>query len=181
MPSNLSSKLGSNPCVADRRSAPAPVGFQPRFFRVFSLEATRSAPANMASHPKCAAAFSSDRETTGTFKPRPMVSPDPAVNFRFSYLSNSGTYRKVHGAIVREIPAWNERFCSLFWHPALKNTRENATSDFKASADIAYTKKVRCGLSDAPQELSGLVREIGNHRVLSAYTVRGAVSCTASS
>jgi hypothetical protein len=25
------------------------------------------------------------------------------------------------------------------------------------------------------------VREIGNHRVLSAYTARGAVSCTASS
>ena len=124
-------------------SIPGPVGFQPRFFRVFSLEATRSAPANMASHPKCAAAFSSDRETTGTFKPRPMVSPDPAVNFRFSYLSNSGTYRKVHGAIVREIPAWNERFCSLFWHPALKNARENATSDFKASADITNTKKVR--------------------------------------
>jgi hypothetical protein len=39
----------------------------------------------------------------------------------------------------------------------------------------------RCGLSDAPQELSGLVREIGNHRVLSAYTAHGAVSCTASS
>jgi len=39
----------------------------------------------------------------------------------------------------------------------------------------------RCGLSDASQELSGLVREIGNHRVLSAYTTRGAVSCTASS
>jgi hypothetical protein len=35
-------------------------------------------------------------------------------------------------------------------------------------------------LSDAPQELSGLVREIGNHRVLSAYTAHG-VSCTASS
>ena len=39
----------------------------------------------------------------------------------------------------------------------------------------------RCGLSDAPQELSGLVREIGNHRVLSAYTTHGAVSCTATS
>ena len=39
----------------------------------------------------------------------------------------------------------------------------------------------RCGLSDASQELSGLVREIGNHRVLSAYTAHGAVSCTASS
>jgi len=36
----------------------------------------------------------------------------------------------------------------------------------------------RCGLSDAPQELTGLVREIGNHRVLSAYTAHGAVSCT---
>ena len=39
----------------------------------------------------------------------------------------------------------------------------------------------RCDLSDAPQELSGLVREIGNDRVLSAYTVHGAVSRTASS
>jgi hypothetical protein len=54
--------------------SPGPVGFHPRFFRVFSLEATRSAPANMASHPKCSAAFSGGRETTGSFKPRPMVS-----------------------------------------------------------------------------------------------------------
>jgi N-ethylmaleimide reductase len=40
---------------------------------------------------------------------------------------------------------------------------------------------VRLSPSDALQELSGLVREIGNHRVLSAYTAHGAVSCTASS
>jgi hypothetical protein len=52
------------------------------------------------------------------------AAPDPAVNFPFSYLSNSETYRKAHGAIAREIPAWNERFCSVFSHPALKNTTE---------------------------------------------------------
>jgi hypothetical protein len=72
-----------------------------------------------------------------------MAAPDPAINFPFSYLSNSGTYRKVREAIAREIPAWNERFCSILWHPALKNTPENATSDFKASADITNAKNVR--------------------------------------
>ena len=56
------------------------------------------------------------------------------VNFPFSYLS---------GTIVREIPAWNERFCSIFWHPALKNTPETRRAIFKASADITNTKKVR--------------------------------------
>jgi hypothetical protein len=82
-------------------------------------------------------------ERAKTGGPRWPAGPDPAVNFPFSYLSNSGTYRKVHGAIARETAHGTKDFCSIFWHPALKNTRENATSDFKASADITSTKKVR--------------------------------------
>jgi hypothetical protein len=43
-------------------------------------------------------------ETATTARPRWQAAPDPAVNFRFSYVSNSGTYRKVHAAIARETP-----------------------------------------------------------------------------
>jgi hypothetical protein len=38
--------------------------------------------------------------------------------------ASSVTSRKVHEAINRDIPARNERLCSIFWHPAVKNTPE---------------------------------------------------------
>ena len=44
-----------------------------------------------------------------------------------------GPEGKVHEAIARDIPAWNERLWSKFWRPALKNTLENAASDLGLS------------------------------------------------
>jgi hypothetical protein len=51
------------------------------------------------------------------------IATHPVVNFRFSYLSISKTYRKVHGIIANKHR--KERgFCSIFWRFKLKNTRE---------------------------------------------------------
>jgi hypothetical protein len=46
--------------------------------------------------------------------------------------ANSGTYRKVHEAIAREIPAWNAEFWSIFWHPALENSVGRCSPNFRA-------------------------------------------------
>jgi hypothetical protein len=62
-------------------------------------------------------------ETATTARPRWQAAPDPAVNFRFSYVSNSGTYRKVRAAIAREIPHGTKDFVRYFGI-ALKNTPE---------------------------------------------------------
>jgi hypothetical protein len=39
--------------------------------------------------------------------------------------------------------AWNERFCSVFWHRALKDTPETRRAILSLGADITNTKKVR--------------------------------------
>jgi hypothetical protein len=78
-----------------------------------------------------------------TAGPRWPAAPAPAVNFPLSYLSNSGTYRKVHGAIAREIPRMERKLLFDILESRAQENPRNATSDFKASADITNTKKVR--------------------------------------
>jgi hypothetical protein len=53
---------------------PGPVGFRPSFSRVCALEAGTSRPTKAASQPECLEDSSGVRETTGTFRPRPMAS-----------------------------------------------------------------------------------------------------------
>ena len=72
-----------------------PVGFQPSVLRVHWLEAGMSRAAKWASQPKCSAALSWSRETTGIFRPLPMVS---AISRRVTPSSWNGVVDRDAGA-----------------------------------------------------------------------------------